>query len=58
MLIKGTLTQGRTFHVANKIIKEEGVKGLFKGALANVFRYFFLTFFTNIFVFLEQQEEL
>lgn len=43
-MIKGTLTQGHAFTVAKKIVKEEGVRGLFKGALANVFRHVFILY--------------
>ncbi|WKY07473.1 hypothetical protein Q1695_007156 [Nippostrongylus brasiliensis] len=38
MMIKGTLSTGRAFGAAKRIVIEEGVRGLFKGALANIFR--------------------
>ncbi|CAI4223884.1 unnamed protein product [Auanema sp. JU1783] len=38
MMIKGSLSQGRAFASAKKIVADEGVRGLFKGSLANVFR--------------------
>ncbi|VDL71177.1 unnamed protein product [Nippostrongylus brasiliensis] len=39
MMIKGTLSTGRAFGAAKRIVIEEGVRGLFKGALANIFRW-------------------
>ncbi|KAJ1364114.1 hypothetical protein KIN20_024128 [Parelaphostrongylus tenuis] len=38
MMIKGTLSTGKAFAAAKRIIAEEGVRGLFKGALANILR--------------------
>ncbi|VDO12680.1 unnamed protein product [Haemonchus placei] len=38
MMIKGTLSTKRAFSAAKRIVVEEGVHGLFKGALANIFR--------------------
>ncbi|EYB85913.1 hypothetical protein Y032_0288g1471 [Ancylostoma ceylanicum] len=38
MMIKGTLSTGHAFAAAKRIVAEEGFRGLFKGALANIFR--------------------
>ncbi|VDO62312.1 unnamed protein product [Heligmosomoides polygyrus] len=38
MMIKGTLSTGHAYGAAKRIVVEEGVRGLFKGALANIFR--------------------
>ncbi|KAK6044082.1 ADP/ATP translocase 1 domain protein [Cooperia oncophora] len=45
MMIKGSLSTKRAFGAAKRIVVEEGVRGLFKGALANIFRYVGFKFF-------------
>ncbi|KJH47272.1 ADP/ATP translocase 1 [Dictyocaulus viviparus] len=38
MMIRGTLSSGRALQAAKRILAEEGVRGLFKGGLANILR--------------------
>ncbi|VDM54671.1 unnamed protein product, partial [Angiostrongylus costaricensis] len=38
MMIKGTLSTGKAFTAAKRILAEEGIPGLFKGGLANILR--------------------
>ncbi|CAO4374307.1 unnamed protein product [Caenorhabditis nigoni] len=38
MMVKGQLSTSKAFAAARKIVHEEGFRGLYKGALANIFR--------------------
>uniref|UniRef100_A0A1I7WEA3 ADP/ATP translocase n=1 Tax=Heterorhabditis bacteriophora TaxID=37862 RepID=A0A1I7WEA3_HETBA len=44
MMIRGSFSTGRALAAARRIIAEEGLRGLFKGALANIFRFVVVEF--------------